>query len=104
MILCPEVFRLGYSQTIGLAPNVSREFVIVENIRLVCLLDLTADFEVKTNGKVDAELSASLSEQNWCVYSSPDSNFRVKGGGQKDVCLTPLRGGLQWVVIFELAS
>ena len=29
-----------------------REFVIVENIRLVCLLDLTADFGVKTNAKL----------------------------------------------------
>ena len=26
----------------------TREFVIVENIRLVCLLDLTADFRVTT--------------------------------------------------------
>ena len=25
-----------------------REFVIIENIRLVCLLDLTADFRVTT--------------------------------------------------------
>ena len=30
----------------------SREIVIVENIRLVCLLDLTADFKVKTNTKL----------------------------------------------------
>ena len=36
--------------------NVSREFVIVENIRLVCLLDLTADFGVKTNAKRREEL------------------------------------------------
>ena len=27
-----------------------------------------------------------------------------KGGGKKDVCITHLREGLQWVVIFELAS
>ena len=29
-----------------------REIVIYENIRLVCLLDLTADFGVKTNAKL----------------------------------------------------
>ena len=29
-----------------------REYVIVENIRLVCLLELTADFGVKTNAKL----------------------------------------------------
>ena len=29
----------------------SREFLIVENIRLVCRIDLTADFGVKTNAK-----------------------------------------------------
>ena len=29
-----------------------RESVIVENIRLVCLLELTADFGVKTNAKL----------------------------------------------------
>ena len=27
-----------------------------------------------------------------------------KRGEHKDVCLTHLRGGLQWVVIFELSS
>ena len=31
---------------------ISREFEIVENIRLICLLDLTADFGVKTNAKL----------------------------------------------------
>ena len=36
-----------------------REFQIAENIHLICLLDLTADFGVKTNTKVDAALSAS---------------------------------------------
>ena len=36
-------------------PILSREIVIVENIRPVRLLDLTADFGVKTNGKVDAD-------------------------------------------------
>ena len=30
----------------------SREFIIVENIRLVRLIDLTADFGVKTNSKL----------------------------------------------------
>ena len=29
-----------------------REFVLVENIRQVCLLELTADFGVKTNAKL----------------------------------------------------
>ena len=32
--------------------GVSREIVIVENIRMVRLLDLTADFGVKTNAKL----------------------------------------------------
>ena len=30
----------------------------VENIRLVCLLDLTADFEVKTNVRAKLEIRA----------------------------------------------
>ena len=30
----------------------SREFVIVENVRQVCLLDLTADLGIKTNAKL----------------------------------------------------
>ena len=51
-----------------------------EYTRLVCLLDFTADFGVKTKRKVDAKLSAALSEQNWwyselSVHSNPDYNF-----------------------------
>ena len=42
-----------------------RKFVIVENILLVCLLDLTAEFGVKTNAKLT--LSAAREEQN--MYS-----------------------------------
>ena len=45
------------------------EFIIVENIRQVCLLDLATDFGVKTIRKVDAELPAAREEQNW--YSEP---------------------------------
>ena len=56
-----------------------REFVVVEIIRLVCLLDLTTDFGVKNKRKVDAELPAAREEQNWylelSVHSNPDSNF-----------------------------
>ena len=51
----------------------------------------------------------------WGFWVFPQQNYPLlgfasifkmckKGGGQKDVCLTTLRGGLQWVVIFELAS
>ena len=43
---------------------ISREFEIVENIRLICLLDLTADFGGRQR-KVDADLSAAREEQNW---------------------------------------
>ena len=32
--------------------DIIREFLIVENIHLVCLLDITADFGVKTNAKL----------------------------------------------------
>ena len=39
-----------------------REFVVVEIIRPVCLLDLTTDFGVKNKRKVDLELAAALSE------------------------------------------
>ena len=39
-----------------------RESVIVENIRLVCLLGLTADFGVKTNVKLT--LNCQLRETN----------------------------------------
>ena len=31
---------------------ITREFIIVENIRLASLIDLTADFEVKANAKL----------------------------------------------------
>ena len=37
----------------------SSELAIVENIHLVCLLDLTADFGVKNKRKLDADLSAA---------------------------------------------
>ena len=47
----------------------AREFVIVENIRLVCLLELTADFGVKTNAKLTP---------NCQLQSNPDSNFLRK--------------------------
>ena len=41
-----------------------REIVIVENIRLVRLLDLTADFGVRKKRKVDADFRAARKEQN----------------------------------------
>ena len=61
-----------------MAPR-SREYVIVENIRQVCVLDLTADFGVKSKLKIDAELPAAREEQNWysglSVHSNPAFNF-----------------------------
>ena len=58
-----------------------REFVIAENIRLVCLLDLTADFGVKSNAKLTPDFPAAREEHNWyselSVNSNPDSNFSV---------------------------
>ena len=52
-----------------------REFVIVENIRLVRLLDLTADFGVKTNAKLTPIFKAAREGQNWYsklfVHSNP---------------------------------
>ena len=46
--------------------NMQRIFVIIENIRLACLLDLTADFGVqKQTRKSGAELPAAREEQNW---------------------------------------
>jgi len=45
--------------------NISREFAKVENIRLVCLLDLTADFWSLKKMQVDADLLAAREEQNW---------------------------------------
>ena len=54
-----------------------REIVIVENIRLVRLLDLTADFGGKTNTKFDADFQAAREAQNWhsklSVHSNPDT-------------------------------
>ena len=44
-----------HPQVLFTMPILARELVIVENIRPVRLLDLTADFGVKTNGKVDAD-------------------------------------------------
>ena len=45
--------------------RLTREIVIVENIRRVRLLDLTADFGVKTKaGQVDADFQAACEEQN----------------------------------------
>ena len=41
----------------------------VESIHLVCLLDLTADFGVKTNS--DAELPAAREEQIWSSELTP---------------------------------
>ena len=49
----------------------TREFVLVENIRLVCLLDLTADFGVKTNEKliVSCERRAKLEFKAVCTQT-----------------------------------
>ena len=58
----------------------TRKFVI-ENLRLVCLPDLTADFGVKTNAKLTPVCPVTWEEQNWyselSVHSNPDSNFGV---------------------------
>ena len=51
----------------------------MDNIHLVRLLDLTADFGVKTKHKVDADFQAARKGQNWyaklSVHSDPDSKF-----------------------------
>ena len=56
----------------------ARELLYVENMRQVCLLDLTADFGVKTNTKF---IVFGKGEQNWyselSVNSTPESNFCV---------------------------
>ena len=36
----------------AVARYMTKEFVIVQNIRRVCLLDISADFGVKTNAKL----------------------------------------------------
>ena len=45
----------------------TREFVIVENKRLICLLDFTADFGDKTNAKLTPD--CQLREKSKTVYS-----------------------------------
>ena len=57
----------------------TREFVRVENIRLVFKPDLTAAFGVNKR-KVDADLSAACEAQSWYSelseeHSNPDSDF-----------------------------
>ena len=47
---------------------VFREFVIVENIRQVCLLDLTAGFEVKTKTKLTPD--CQLQEKEKLVFKA----------------------------------
>ena len=58
------------------------QFVIVENIRLVRPLDLTADFE-SNKRKVDTKLPAAREEQTWfpslSVHSKPDSCVNLDG-------------------------
>ena len=54
---------------------------MVGNIRLIFLLDLTADFEVKKNA-IDAELWAAGRDQNWyselSVHRNPNTNLSRK--------------------------
>ena len=58
-----------------------REFVIVENKRLVCLLDLTADFGVKTNAKLTPifelreKSKTGIQSCLYRIHSNPDVNF-----------------------------
>ena len=56
------------------------EVVIVENIRLVRLLDLTADFGVKTNAKL-TPICQLHGKSNWyqlSVHRNSDANFLRK--------------------------
>ena len=41
-----------------------RELVVVENIRLICMLDLTTDFEFKTIRQVTHQISAERERAN----------------------------------------
>ena len=61
--------------------STTREIVKVENLSLVRLLDLTADFGVKTNTKLTPDCQRERErEHNWCselsVHSNPGSNFQ----------------------------
>ena len=53
------------NETYYLQAHSSREFVIVENIRQVCLIDLTADFVVKTCARLTPDCQLRRREQNW---------------------------------------
>ena len=68
-------------QNMWLVIKKSRDIVIVENIHLVRLLDLTADFGVKTKRKIDADFQDARGEQYWyselSVHRNPDSKFCV---------------------------
>ena len=64
-IFVPEKMLISY-HILALISSIYPPFqriVIVENIYLVCLLDKTADFGVKTKCKVDAALPAAGEEQ-----------------------------------------
>ena len=60
-----------------------RDFVIVENIRLVLLLDLTSEFGVKTNAKLTPIIKlrdkrAKLVFKAVCTHNNPNFNFFAK--------------------------
>ena len=54
------------------------KFVIVENLRLVCLLDLTADFGVKTNTKLTPKCQLRERERAKLVFRAVCTAFLRK--------------------------
>ena len=61
------VFRLTINSKAEMSMPRSgpKEIVIIENIRLVRLLDLTADFGFKTKAKLTATFKLREKSQNW---------------------------------------
>ena len=53
----------------------SKEFVMVENIRLISLLDLTGDFGVKTNTKLTP--NCQLKEKSKLVFRAVCTLYTV---------------------------
>ena len=70
------VFRLTINSKAEMSMPRSgpKEIVIIENIRLVRLLDLTADFGSQNKRNVDADFHAARGEQNWYSKLSVHSN------------------------------
>ena len=72
---------MSFIEKIILKTQKIREVVVVENIGLVRLLDITAGSGSQNKHKVDADFQAAREEQNWysklSVHSNPDFKFWV---------------------------